>query len=302
MTRVCLTIDAEADSPLNPDSTYLGIRTVLPALLKPLAEHNVRATFFVQEDEISRAGSLFQKLWKSLQNQGHEIGHHAHGLVRASRDEKARIITSGLKRLRDLGLDAISFRGGCFHFDGNVLRILETNAVEFDSSVVPGLRESFPDGTPRCDHVGASDKPYFPSYLDHKVKGESKVLELPVNRYPKFRENRWGGVLNGGEKDEVLFDYFLEIKRDELIVLVFHPWQGLSSVIRDLAHKKRYGKVKKGVLESLNKMAGSDFLINGTYLNRFKHLLDYISEKKDILFTTIKEAGESIRKTLPPPD
>jgi hypothetical protein len=299
MTQVCFTIDTEGDSPLNPDSTYLGIRVVLPSLLKLFAKYNVKATFFVQEDEICQVGTLFSKLWEVLQLQGHEIGHHAHGLVRASRDEKERIITAGLKRLRDLDLNAVSFRGGCFHFDGNILRILETNAVEFDSSVVPGLRESFPDGTLRCDHIRAPDKPYYPSYLDHKSEGQSKVLELPVNRYPKFPANRWGGVLNGGEKDEVLFDYFLEIKNDKLIILDFHLWQGLSSAIRDLAHKKRYGKIKKGFLESLPKITGSDFLTNGAYVNRFNHLLKYISAKNDIIFTTVKEAGDSIKKHWP---
>ena len=296
MTRVCITIDTEGDAPLNRNSTHLGTKTILPSLLRLFARNNIKATFFVQQDEICQVGTIFSELWKSLQNEGHEIGHHAHGLVRASLDEKENIITTGIHKLRELGFNPVSFRGGCFHFNSQILRILEKNKMEFDSSVVPGLCETFTDGTLRCDHIGTPRKPYFPSYSDHKVEGESMILELPINRYPKFPAHRWGGVLTGSEKDEVLFDYFFEIVKDELIIINVHLWQGLSLVVKNLAHKKDYGKTRKIFLQYLYKIAGSDFLTNGSYLNRFNHLLNYISAKNDVIFATIKEAGAEIKK------
>lgn len=301
MTKICITIDTEADSANNPQSTFFGIKIVLPLLLELFSKYDIKATFFIQEDEICQIGSIFSKLWKSLENHGHEIGYHAHGLIRASIEKKNDIITKGIQKLRKLGLSPTSFRGGCYHFNASILKILEKNNIKYDSSVVPGLREYFNDGILRCNHIGAPHNPYFPSYENHCKEGNSRILELPINRYPKFPPYRWGGTLTGTWKDEcILFDYFYEIREDKLIISNVHTWNGLSFLLKRIGRvvlNEKYGKIKRFTFASLEKILNSNFFINNAYIEQFDYFLKYISEKNDTHFTTIREAGESIIKS-----
>jgi len=296
LTKVCITIDTEGDSANNPHSTFFGIKVALPKLLNLFSKYNIKATFFIQEDEICQVGSIYSKLWKSLEHQGHEIGYHAHGLIKAPINKKEEIINRGIRKLRKLGLDPVSYRGGRFHLNGPLLKILEKNNIKYDSSVVPGLQENFNDGTERCNHFEAPRKPYFPSYENHNKEGNSRILELPINRYPNFPSSMWGGMLAGGHNNEILFDYFHEIQKDKFIIVILHTWEGISFVIRD-AVRKNYGRIKKFAFESLGIIFSSNFLTNGTYLIQFDRFLRYVSEKKDVQFVTIRQAGENIVKS-----
>lgn len=292
MANVCITFDTEGDSANNPYSTFFGISIVLPSLIHLLNKYELKATFFIQEDKICQIGSNFSKLWKSLENDGHEIAYHAHGLIRAPIEEKRDIITKGINKLRNLGLHPISFRGGRYHFNASLLKILEENNIKYDSSVVPGLRECHKDGTVRCEHVGAPYKPYFPSYENHRQEGNSKILELPINRYPKLSSNILEGVLTGGVLyAEILFDYFYDIKKDKLIIVCVHTWEGLSYIIKRIVLKEKYGKIKRFFFEFMRKIVGSNFLIDSRYIKRFDNFLRYISGKNNVHFTTIREAG-----------
>jgi len=292
-TKVCITIDAEADAAENPNSTYLGIQVAIPKLLKLFQKYGVKATFFVQEDNTCQAGSLFSDLWKSFEEQGHEIGYHAHGIIKASPEQQEAIISRGLNVLRNKGLDPVSYRGGRFHITGYLLKILEKNKIRYDSSVVPGLREVFQDGTERCNHIGAPGEPYYPSYQDHTKASASGILELPVNRYDKHPVESWGGILTCRAKDIVLFDFFLESKRNEFIIAMTHSWEGLSFMIREIVRKEDSGKIKKIALVSLRKFFSSGFLTNGTYFLHVENFLKYISTKQNVRFTTIREAAKS---------
>jgi hypothetical protein len=292
-TRVCITIDTEGDAAINPNSSYLGIHKVIPRLVELLDQHGIKATFFIQEDKINQVGSKFPSVWKSLEKNGHEIGYHAHGIIPCTPEEQDAIITQGITKLRDLGLNPISYRGGRFHLKGHILQILEKNGIKFDSSVVPGLREVFKDGTERCNHLGSPKKPYFPSFHDHTKPGNSKILELPINRYPKFPPEKWAGVLGNGVNDEVLFDYFLESQKDRVIIVILHSWEYLSFKIRDTVRRDKYGRLRKKAFESLNLIFNQNFLTNGAHFIRFERILNYIKDTEGVSFATIQQAGES---------
>ena len=292
-TKVCVTIDTEGDAASNPNSTFLGIHLVVPKLLDLFAKYGVKATFFIQEDEVCNAGYLFTDLWKSCEEQGHEIGYHAHGIIKSPLERQDVIITRGLEILRNKGLDPVSYRGGRFHLTGHILEILEKNGIKYDSSVVPGLREVFPDGLERCNHIGSPTKPYFPSYQDHTKPGNSRILELPINKYPYFPEGMWGGILTGTPKDVVLFDFFHETRKDKIIIVLLHSWEGLSIKIRRPVRSENYGKIQKAAFESLKRIFSSNFLTNAAYFSQLENLLEYISAKEDVYFKTIKQVGES---------
>jgi len=295
MTNVCVTIDTEGDIASYKFSTFLGMSVIVPKLLELFSKYNIKATFFIQEDEICQISSLFSELCNSLEDYGHEIGFHAHGLERATVEKKECIITDGIQRLRKFGVEPVSFRAGRYHFDGSVLKILEKNRIKYDSSVVPGLRECFSDGTVKCDHLGAPYQPYYPAYENHCKQGSSKVLELPINRYPNLLHHNCSGILAGGQgNEEVLFDYFYEIRKDQLIIINLHPWHGLSVVAYRFARTEKYGMLRKYALGSIAKLVSSGFLINRSYITRLDNLFRHISEKNNIAYTTIRAAGESI--------
>jgi peptidoglycan/xylan/chitin deacetylase (PgdA/CDA1 family) len=292
-TRVCITIDTEGDSATNPRSTYLGIQHVLPKMLEQFDAFGIKATFFVQQDEICQAGSRFPGLWQTCKEKGHEIGFHAHGIIQASLEQKEAIITRGLDILKDQGLDPVSYRGGRFHLTGQILKILEKNGIRYDSSVVPGLREVFKDGTERCNHTGAPAEPYFPSYQDHTKAGDSRILEIPINRYTKLPLDMFVGIMQGSSKDMILFDYFHETRKDDIIIVLIHSWEGLSLKIRSAVRRENSGKTNRIIYNSLGRFFSSDFLTNGAYLNGLYKFLKYISGKEDVCFATIRDAGRS---------
>ena len=292
-TQFCVTIDTEGDAAVNPNSTYLGIHAVLPQYLALFDKYGIKATFFVQEDKICKAGSLFAATWKRLQDQGHEIGYHAHGIIPSPQEEKDAVITQGIAKLRDTGLDIVSYRGGRFHMTGPLLHTLEKNGMRFDSSVVPGLREILQDGTERCNHVGAPIAPYFPSYKDHTQAGNSRILELPINRYSSYPPDKWGGMMSGGSKEDILFDYFHRYRKDKIIIMVLHIWGALSYMIRDAVREDRYGKVKKWAFHSLKRMIPSRRLNNGAALNFLENTIQHAIGHKDVRSVTMREAGEN---------
>ena len=295
MTDICITIDTEGDSADNPHSTYFGIKVIIPLVLDLFAKYDIKATFFVQEDSVCQVGSTFSDLWNSLENQGHEIGYHAHGLIGLPLEEKQKIITNGIDRLRNLGLHPVSFRAGRYHFDSSYLKILEKNNIKFDSSVIPGQQESSGDRIVISDHVGAPHTPYFPSYENHRFEGDSKILELPINRYPKMKPHKWGGLIKVGWRGEqVLLDYFMDIRKDKLIIINSHSWTGLSSIAIKLVRKQKYGRMKRCLSESMRKLISSKLLINPAHFVNFDDLLDYIAGKDGIRFVTIHEAGKNI--------
>ncbi len=294
MSYVCITIDTEGDSADNPYSTFFGVEIIIPELIKLFSQYNIKATFFIQEDEILHVGSRFSILWKSLEAHNHEIGYHAHGLIGSSTEKKERIITKGIQKLRELGFDPISFRAGRYHFNNSFVRILENNGIKYDSSIVSGLRECFRDGTERCNHIGALYRPYFLSYEDHCKEGTSKILEMPINRYLKLPSNKGGKLTGKGDNEEVLFDYFYEIRNDEVIIINMHPWDGLRTLVNKFVRDEKYGIITKFSYNFTKKAVGSAFMISNAYFNLLNSLLAYISEKDEAKFTTVKEAGEGI--------
>jgi len=292
--KICLTVDTEGDAAENPHSTYLGIEHALPRLLNVFSRFGIKATFFVQEDRVCQVGARFRGLWKSLEHDGHEIGYHAHGLIRSSPAERAEIITSGLRTMRGLGFDPISFRAGRYYLSGSLVGVLEDNGIKYDSSVVPGLKEHFPDGAVRCDHLGAPHQPYFLSYEDHRQEGGSRILEVPINRYPGLPP-RASGVLKGKDPlEEVLFDYFCDVRKDKIIVISVHSWDGLSAILTRLVRNERNGYFKKMAFNSLAKIVSPEYLVNGAYENRLDNLMTYMIKKDEIGFATIGEVGLSI--------
>lgn len=293
---VCITIDTEGDSADNPNSTFFGIKREIPALLDIFARCGIRATFFVQQDDICPIGSKFRETWIRAKDRGHEIGLHVHGLVGKSDEAKAETLRRGASALSDAGFEPVSFRAGNFHLNGAMLPVLEECGIRYDSSVVPGLKENDKAGRPRCNHTGAPFLPYHPSPDDHTREGKSRILELPVNRFDKVKSNGFSGLLTGAGKEEALFDYFYERRQDPVIIMVLHSWDRIHRLFQNLIRRRfgQYGRIRRLMFQAMG-AAGRRRVLDARALHYLEALFNYISDQ-DVEFQTIRDAGRKIEK------
>ena len=114
--------------------------------------------------------------------------------------------------------------------------ILEERGYQYDSSLFPTLfsplvryldywlsgRRRLPKSSYKLSSFFAPLSPYFPSYQRVFKKGESKILEVPVNSIPIFRFPFSSTfVLNFG-LDLFRLGYFLTVKRGLPLNYLFH--------------------------------------------------------------------------------
>ena len=131
----------------------------LPLQLSILADHGLKASFFVEPLFSARFGRApLAEIVGLLQEENQEIQLHCHtewvdeaegeDLPRIDdkrqcmhdfdRDEQARIIAAGLAYLKDVGVEGVNaFRAGGFASNADTLRAVGANGLAYDSSVNP---------------------------------------------------------------------------------------------------------------------------------------------------------------------
>jgi hypothetical protein len=182
-----------------------------------------------------------------------EIGCHVHfgekkrdGEVvkRADLDFQMEVVGKATYALRSRGFDVRSFRGGDNFFDENTLKVLERLDYEVDSSVIPGFHSKAFKGLDVNHKTRLSNRPYFPSYVNHCLPGGSKILEIPISIYPFFSFQRRGISIMIGRPMSMcrpasgLLDNICKIDEGRVkaddgnmapIVLSTHPWEFLGN-------------------------------------------------------------------------
>ncbi len=297
MVKVCYTIDTEGDMPVSNESTFFGMKNAIPKILQIFKQTDIKATFFIQEDSFINMSSIFPELLEKIDESGHEIGLHCHGLINKNENEQETIIKEGLNNLRTLGYDPMSFRAGRYHFNSQLFEILEKESIKYDSSVVPNLREII-DGVEWNNHVDVPYTPYFPSYGDHRETGNSSVLEIPLTRIKNAGQEYGKTVLQGYKPyEEKLFDYFYGKEEYNLILISIHPFDGLRSIFNFYRKSAELNKDFKS--KFMCKLIGSsldtfNLLLEENYIKRFKEIMSYISQN-EVDFVTLKSAGQHIK-------
>ncbi|MDC0527077.1 polysaccharide deacetylase family protein, partial [Euryarchaeota archaeon] len=288
MVKICVTVDTEGDAAENPYSTFFGIKYMLPIFINLFKKYKIKATFFVQEDGICDVASRFEQQLKEIEEQGHEIGYHAHGLIGSSDEKISNVISKGLQRMKDLNFTPVSFRAGRFHYRSSMTRMLEEQGILFESSVCPGLREVFSNGQERCNHIGCPVNPYKISYNDYRISGNSSIIEIPVNMHSNDNPV---GLKGGHNNDEVLFDFFSNIRKDSIVIIVLHSWSGLNPLLLKFIRKEAYGSLRKLNYSLFSKLLhGSNSLFEKKFLRNFENLLLYIKSQPNHEFITIKDS------------
>ena len=127
-------------------------------MLEVLADHGVRATFFI----LGEVAEAFPKLVADIAGAGHEIGVHGfyhRQVFNLSRDEFRRDVGDAKKRIEDIiGSETAGHRAAAFSIVPETqwaLEVLIELGFRYDSSVFPfaGRRYGWP-GFPRDIHKG----------------------------------------------------------------------------------------------------------------------------------------------------
>jgi peptidoglycan/xylan/chitin deacetylase (PgdA/CDA1 family) len=152
-------------------------------LLRLLAQHNVRATFFV----LGEIAGYYPDLVKEVADAGHEIA--CHGLIHVDmtvlgpqRFEEQ--LDQAAEQLRQLtGRRPVGYRAPNLVYAAWATAILERQGFLYDASVCP----SRPIGGKYQGWAKAPMSPYHPSYDDVAQPGEARLLELPLPAFPGIR-------------------------------------------------------------------------------------------------------------------
>jgi peptidoglycan-N-acetylglucosamine deacetylase len=131
--KVSFTVDFEPDCPPWLNSTFRGIETGAPALLRLLAEYNVAATFFTTGEVAEK----YPKAVEAVVEGGHELA--CHGVTHRAfdtldRDTAAWEIGDSARTLRRFG-EVSSFRAPYLRFPEPYVSLLADEGFTLDSSL-----------------------------------------------------------------------------------------------------------------------------------------------------------------------
>jgi len=242
-----LTMDVEPNISRIVNKTgdlYTGLTKSTPALLDILKKHEVPFTWFITHDYWGKISIKFPSIVKKMSKIG-EIGCHVHFRRKEERyytdyNFQLELIKNATNSLREQGYPVKSFRGGNLFFNKNTLRVLEELDYEVDSSVSPGLYVKHYDLI--VDHRACNyTTPYFPSYDNHCISGNSKILEIPISIYPYFHfKTRFVSFfITKNISIPLTKENYLKtinrikkiINNNSIVILVlnFHPWNLLGN-------------------------------------------------------------------------
>jgi hypothetical protein len=197
-------VDKQADWSISRPATFTSVTEVIPDRLTPLfAALGVKPTYLLSPEVIEdqRCADTLRAL-----GEGAELGAHLHAELAAP---DRRLVTtsmagaradmiqaqlgreleaaklSGLTDLfrRTFGYSPRSFRSGRFGMSPDTLELLAGLGYTVDSSVTPGIRWRYAEGT--VDYRAASTTPRW-----HATPA-GRILEMPVSIWPRSRLARW---------------------------------------------------------------------------------------------------------------
>jgi hypothetical protein len=189
-------VDTEADDQWTLEGRRrLGVENAraLPRLQALCDAYGVRPSYLVTHEMATREPS--RTVLRDLFASGRcEIGAHLHPwssppyreedlvgrypsqLDDALLETQLRELTAAIES--SIGVRPVSYRAGRHGFDTRSLKILETLGYRVDTSVDPLFNETRKGGP---SFAGAPVSPYWPSLIDVRSAGNSRVLEIPVS-------------------------------------------------------------------------------------------------------------------------
>ena len=298
---VCITIDTESGyvkknderawQYSNPEE-FIGYYGGIENWRKILNKYGAKSTFFLSTNCFSAKNQEKLRIvnqLKLLKKEGHEIGLHMHpdsdlalqeelgtkfNFTSSKKYNKKQIdsFISSCKNLiyKNTGNYPESFRWGNWALGNDAVNSLESNKILIDSSATPGIKGHENDGMAFDWSRSKSHYPWKLSSNDYQNEaiGSSNVVEIPIATF-----NFLGLTMRADPSYPVLlnkcFDYYYRYadrsKKPFAFVVISHSMEG--------THKDGSATKVISVME--------DFL-------------EHASAKKDVKFSTIKEAAKQI--------
>jgi peptidoglycan-N-acetylglucosamine deacetylase len=267
LSRLCRGIrNVDADE---NDVTY---RRILPRFLDFFKARKVRATFFIVGEDVRT--DEHRSMLRRIVDEGHELGNHtfSHILDFSSlpRKEKEQEIAQCEEVIGDAtGTRPLGFRAPGFDINSETMRILEERQYRYDSSIFPtaagplyflilfALSGKPSRLKPMRNFMNsfAPLRPYHPGCKRVYCRGDSRVLEVPVNAVPGFRVPFYGSwsLATGSRR---LFDYsFKKLLRSAIpLHYVLHAadlYDRDRDVVDERIRRLKYHSVTRGFGEKI---------------------------------------------------
>ena len=149
-------------------------------LLQIFAAHDCHVTFFV----LGEIATWYPDLIKEIAGQGHEIATHGlrHVDIPVLGPERfARELGESMDILERLtGQRPIGYRAPNLVYPSWATKVLEDHGLVYDSSICV----SRPVGGKYVGWAKAPLTPYHPSYADEAVRGDARLIEVPLPSFP----------------------------------------------------------------------------------------------------------------------
>ena len=205
--------------------------------------------------------------------------------------------------IKNLGASPNAFRSGRWGINGDVLRLLEKNGFQVDSSMYPFFRNEYFD----CEYT--SLVPYWPKYDEPMTKGSQRnILEIPVTA--GFNRNNFGlmqsiskAIGHPGLRPLRLTGLFWHCRI--LRKLYLSPELASADDMKVLIET-----ALENELPVIHMYLHSSSLIDGTksYINqkdsfnvickRIEQVVEHIYFRSNVRFCTISEAAALLRERL----
>lgn len=192
MKYLIVSIDTEEDMPNWIPQRITTVRNILalPRLQELFNKHNITATYLVDQPvlEDNQSVKFFRNLVK---NERCELGAHIHSwntppFTFDEKDGKASYLSEYAKEvifekfknfnelfIRKMGFAPVSYRGGRFGLNADILTTLSEYGYKVDSSIAPLMNFSADGGPDFRDFM------LFPHWVQKTTEGRL-ILELPV--------------------------------------------------------------------------------------------------------------------------
>ncbi len=160
----------------------------MPILLDLYNKYNVKSTFFFT----GYIAEKFPEIVKMILSEEHEVGCHGYTHFADSAFDvlSYKQQVDHLKKSKDIleqisGQEVISFRAPALRVNKNTALALAETGFKIDSSVAPQRGDIFFSfgALKKLNWINASRKCYFARKNNLSRKGDSKILEVPINSY-----------------------------------------------------------------------------------------------------------------------
>ncbi len=205
------------------DVTY---RKILPRFLDFFKEKKIKATFFIIGSHIKTP--YHESILQKMVEEGHELANHTFNhylnFSRLSPEKKEEEIKKCEEIIeRATGIKPVGFRAPGWDIDAETIKILEKRGYLYDTSLYPTYFNLFslaylfmknrglihPKSIGGLRSIFAPLTQYTPNPDKIHRRGNSKIIELPINATPLLRIPFFGTFFFAS-KSKKLFDYSLE--------------------------------------------------------------------------------------------